>query len=174
MQREAWNNNSMVYISLATWLLYLGLCLYGFRGGSSLMLLASLLTVASGLLAMAAQPLLAKFIVEPADQALYQLIIFLVLLCLVMPSANFLNRFFYFGLDPFDWTVGTLGGMVTGSIAVFFLLSYLLASTVGSPMHATLKKSYVVRQFVYHETWHNLERAVLGLTEKVERDQPEL
>lgn len=160
----------MLLVSMVSWMILLGCPLLGFRLGSSTMLLVALLTLLSGMLSMLSSAIFRLLFVNDADQALGQLILLIVLLLLVIPFAHYLNRYINFTMEPFDWIIGSIAGIATGMIVTFYILSLLLHATTLPASKTALKESFVVRQCVNFEAWHNFEQHLLGLTESIPAD----
>lgn len=157
----------MLVVTIIAWAILVSCPLLGFRLGSSTMFLVALFTLLSGLLASASASLFSLIFASIADQAFAQLILLFVLLVLSIPLAIYLNRYFAFSMEPFEWIIGSLAGIATGFMATFFILSLLLSAATLPASKIALEESFVVRQFVHFEAWHKMEHSLFGFTESI-------
>lgn len=156
-------------ITICSWAIVIGLCAYGIRRGTSLVLCTGILLVFAGLASALLAPSISDAIPlgrpgSPASLGAWSLLLFALLAIPTFPLGAFINRFFQWSFDPFDRPLGFLLGAITATVVVHISLSAMLCMYTGAPEYRAFNKLFVVRQFVRLEGYQALSEWITSLS----------
>lgn len=155
----------LVAINTITWLLIIGIPLYGIYAGSSHLFFTGIIAMLAGLLIHVLSPVLTSLLNgNAAMSGTLQAIIYLILCSFAFPLGWKLNRIFQFTVDPFDFLLGFIFGAGTAVVIAHFALTFLLTAYSDSTALYALQQSAVVRHFVKFDFWHNIVNFMTGLS----------